>query len=445
MVSVPSDTKADPDAPEPATLWRHADFLKLWGGQTLAMFGAQVTRTVLPLVAVVLLEASATEMGVLSALATGPMLLFVFAGVWVDRVRRRTAMIWTDLVRFVLLGMIPVLYLMDSLSIGVLWVVSFGIGVLGVLFEIAYHAYLPALVGRDLIAEGNQKLELSRSTAQFAGPSLAGLAVSAVTSALVLIASTLTYLVSAVLMIFIRKPETKPAGGEQKQSVVRSIGIGVRWVLRHPVIRTITLATATFWLFYSALLALYVLYLIRELHVPPGWVAAIFAAAGPGAMLGSWLSIKIMRRFGLGPVVVWSTGTAVAMLLLIPLSSLTDALWLVIGLVALSQFGYGLFSQISTVIQTTLRQVLTPDEMQGRVVATLRAISLAPVPIGSLVAGVLADAVGVGPVVWAVSIGSLLPIVVYATSPIPKIRKLPTEEEAAAMAPTMSGTGSNAS
>ncbi|MEU4445431.1 MFS transporter [Actinosynnema sp. NPDC050801] len=431
-------TDSGPIGTEPTatgTLWRHPDFLRLWGGQTLAVFGAQVARTVLPLVAVILLNASATQMGVLSALSQLPFLLFLFAGVWVDRVRRRRAMIWTDLGRFALLASIPALHLVGWLRIEVLWVVVLGIGVLGVMFETAYHAYLPSLAGRTLLAEGNQKLELSRSTAQFAGPGVAGLAISAVTSALVLIASALTYLASALLLVVIRRPDPAPPTAEQRPNVVKAIGAGLRWVLRHPVLRAITVATAVFWFFYSALQTLYVLYLIRVLDVPAGWVAAIFAAAGPGAMVGSWLSIRIMKRYGVGRTVLWSVGCAVAILLLIPIASWPQPLWLVIGLLVVSQFGYGLASQIGTVVQTTLRQVVTPDELQGRVVATLRALSLAMVPVGALIAGVAADVVGVQTVVWVASIGVLSPMLVYATSVIPGMRDLPSEEEAAAMAP----------
>lgn len=423
--------------PEPRTLWRHGDFLRLWAGQTLAMFGAQIVRTVLPLVAVIVLEADATEMGILSSLSYVPFLLFLFAGVWADRVRRRPAMIWTDLGRFGVLAVIPVCYLVGGLTIEVLWVVIFAVGVLSVMFETAYQAYLPTLVGREHIAEGNQKLELSRSTAQFAGPGIGGLAVSAVASAMVLAASALTYVVSAVLLLFVRKPDVAPPPPQDRPSAVTAIGEGLRWVLRHPVLRAITTATAVFWFFYSGLLALYVLYLVRDLGVPAGWVAAIFGAAGPGAMVGSWLSIRVMKRIGLGRAVVWGVGSATVVLLLVPLAGFVSPLWLVITMLAASQFGYGLFSQIGTVIQTTLRQVLTPDDMQGRVVATLRTISLGVGPFGALLAGLLADEFGVEPVLWAASIGALAPILVYATSVIPGIRDLPSEEEAAAWAPEM--------
>ncbi|TCO45312.1 MFS transporter [Actinocrispum wychmicini] len=419
-----------------AELWRHRDFLKLWGGQTLAMFGTAVGRTALPLVAVVMLNASATQMGFMNALSQLPFLLFLFAGVWVDRVRRRYAMVWTDIGRFVLLALVPSLYAVGWLRIEALYVIVFCTGVLGVMFEIAYHAYLPTLTGRELVAEGNQKLELSRSAAGLLGPAATGVAISAVASAMVLVVSAATHLISAAMLLLIRKPDTMPSA-THTDGVLRAIREGLHWVVRHPVLRTIASASAIFYGFTSALQTLYVLYLIRVLNVPPGWVAAIFAAAGPGALAGSWLSVRLMRKVGVGTAVMWAVGCANGILLLIPAASLVSPLWLVVALLVTSQFGYGLSTQVGTIIQTTLRQLLTPDEMQGRVVATLRALSMATVPVGALAAGVLADAIGIQPLVWIGSIGLLGSFVIYVFSPIPRMRAMPTEEEAAAMAPEM--------
>jgi MFS family permease len=417
---------------KPRTLWRDNDFLKLWTGESLALLGAQVSRVALPLVAVVMLNANAAQMGVLNALAQLPFLLFLFAGVWADRVRRRPTMIWTDLSRFVLLGMIPVLYLAGQLSMGWLFAVAFALGVLGVLFEVAYQAYLPSLVGREYIGEGNQKLQLSNSVAQVAGPSVAGLLVSAISAALVLIASTVTYLASAVALMFIRKPEPPPSDG-QRQNVVKAIGSGLGWVVRHRVLRPIVVSTSLFMFFNTGLQTLFVLYMIRELEVPAGWVGGVFAAAGPGAIVGSWLALRAMKRFGLGPSILWSVVVANSVLLLIPLAF--GPLWMVIGLLALSQFVFGLAGQIGVVNQTTLRMVLTPDALQGRVVASFRAISLSMVPVGALAFGLLAEFVGLRPTVLIAAIGVLLPIVVYLSSPIPGIREFPSEEQAAAWAP----------
>lgn len=431
--AAPEEPAAAEQAAPETTLRQHPDFLKLWAGQTLAMVGAQVGRVALPIVAVVLLNASATQMGVLSALSQLPFLLFLFAGVWADRVRRRYAMIWTDLGRFLLLAAVPVLYLADQLNMGWLLAVAFGIGVLGVMFEVAYQAYLPSLVGREHIGEGNQKLQLSNSMAQIAGPSAAGLLVSAVASAMVLVASAFTYLASAVLLLFIRKPEAAPQHDGPKQNVFAAIGAGLGWVLRHTVLRPIVLSVALFMFFNTALQTLYVLYLIRDLDVPVGWVGGIYAAAGPGAIVGAWAALKMMKRYGLGRSILWSVVAANGSLLLVPIAG--GPLWLVVAVLALSQFLFGLAGQIGVVNQTTLRMVLTPDQLQGRVAATFRAISLAMVPVGALVAGLLAEAVGLRAMVLAAAVGALLPIAVYLASPIPRIRTFPTEAEAAEWAP----------
>jgi MFS family permease len=427
-------TAAPPTPDEPrATLWKHPDFLRLWAGQSLAMLGAQVGRVALPIVAVVMLNADAAQMGLLSALSQLPFLLFLFAGVWADRVRRRQAMIWTDLGRFVLLGAIPLLYLADRLTMAWLLALAFVIGVLGVMFEVAYQAYLPSLVGREHLGEGNQKLQLSNSMAQIAGPSAAGLLVTAVTSALVLVTSAFTYLASALLVLFIRRPESAPTHDGPKQSVVAAIGAGLRWVLGHRVLRPIVIAVSLFMFFNTALQTLYVLYLIRDLDVPVGWVGAIYAAAGPGAMIGAWAALRMMKKHGLGKSIVWSTVVANGSLLLVPLAG--GPLWLVVALLALSQFVFGLAAQVAVVNQTTLRMVLTPDNLQGRVAATFRAISLGMVPVGALIAGLLAEAIGLREMVLIAAIGVLLPLVALFASPIPRIASFPSEEESAAWAP----------
>ena len=432
---VPADETPVAEKPEEpkATLWQEPDFLKLWAGQTLAMLGAQVGRVAVPIVAVVMLNANAAQMGLLSALSQLPFLLFLFAGVWADRVRRRQAMIWTDLGRFVLLGAIPLLYLTDQLTMSWLLVLALGLGILGVMFEVAYQAYLPSLVGREHLGEGNQKLQLSNSMAQIAGPSTAGLLVSAVASAMVLVTSAFTYLASAILVLFIRRPETAPQHDGPKQSVFAAIAAGLRWVLRHQILRPIVVAVSLFMFFNTALQTLYVLYLIRDLKVPVGWVGAIFAVAGPGAMIGAWAALKMMKKYGLGRSIVWATTASNVSLLLIPLAG--GPLWLVVTMLALSQFLFGLTAQVAVVNQTTLRMVLTPDNLQGRVAATFRAISLGMVPIGALIAGLLAQAIGLREMVLIAAIGVLLPLVALFASPIPKIVSWPSDEQAEQWAP----------
>jgi MFS family permease len=427
---------ASPQTTEPASraprgaLWRHADFLKLWTGQSLSLIGTQVTVLALPYVAVVLLQASAAEMGVLSALAQLPMVLFPLVGVWVDQMRRRPLMIWTDLGRATILATIPVLYLADMLSLEWLYLVVVVAGVLGVMFEIANRSYLPSLVEREQLAEGNSKLQLSQSVALAAGPGLAGLLVSMVSAALIILIDVASYLVSAVACLFIRKPEPAPGEG-QRGHVLAAIWEGLRWVLGQPLLRPTAIATA-FYTFLSigVIQTLYVLYVVRELRLSVGWLGFVLAAGGVGAILGAWVSVPVMERLGLGRAMLWSTIVGNISLLLIPLAA--QPAWLAVAMLATPQFIMGVCSQVYMVNHATLWQSITPGRLQGRVVATFLSLGLAPAPLGALAAGFLAEAIGLRATLLLAVLGTGIPILALLFSPIPAQRGIPQPDKAAA-------------
>ena len=403
-------------------LWGHQDFIKLWAGQSLSLFGTQVTLLALPVVAVFLLSATPAQMGILGALARAPFVLFLFAGVWADRMRRRPTMIWTDLGRGLLLALIPVLWLADSLRIEWLYVIVLLVGALGVFFEVANQAYLPSLVGREHIPEGNAKLQISQSVAQVGGPSIAGLLITFFSAAMVVVIDAVSYLVSAVACALIRKPEEKPGGEGRPPRLFAAIGHGLRWVWTQPVLRPMVIATAFFMTFATGVQALFVLYLQR-LGVSEVWIGVVLAATGVGAVVGASLSMKVLRRIGPGPAALWSTVVCNGAFLLVPLAD--GPVWLVVALLSVSQVLIGLTTPISMVGMGSLRQVLTPNDMQGRVVATFRGLSLGLAPIGALAAGLLGEAIGLRPTMWILAIGVLIPIAVVALSPIPAIRRFP--------------------
>src|SRR6478736_1768397 len=192
-------------------LWRHRDFMKMWTGQTISQFGSSISQLALPIIAVRLLNASAFEVAALGTVEFLPFLLFTLpAGVWVDRLRRRPILIAGDFGRAALLATIPAAYLLDVLTLGQLYVVGFLVGTCTVFFDVAYQSYLPALVEREQIIEGNSKLEISRSAAQIGGPGLAGLLVQAVTAPYAVLADAISYLGSGIFILAIRKDETAP-------------------------------------------------------------------------------------------------------------------------------------------------------------------------------------------------------------------------------------------
>ncbi|MGH3758251.1 MFS transporter [Actinophytocola sp.] len=406
-------------------LWGHPDFLKLWAGQSASLVGAEVTVVAMPFIAIQLLGASAAQIGIMVALARLPSILYLFAGAWTDRTRRRPILIWTDLGRAAMLVTIPVLFLFDALALGWLFVVVFVVGVLRVLFETAYRSYLPSLIGRENLAEGNSKLQLSESVGRSAGPGLAGVLVNAGSAALVIIVDVVSYLFSALACLFIRKREEAPPAEEERSNVLASIWEGMRWVFTQPLLRPVVLSTAFYTFFVTGVMeTLYFLFLIRELHLSAGWVGAILAVGGIGAIIGAWVSARIMRHWGPGPVMLWSTIIGNGALLLVPLAN--GPIWMVIAMLAASQLIVDLFVQVYMVNQLTLQQSLTPDRLQGRVIATMWSVALGLAPVGAVVSGFLAETFGIREVILVSSlIGVIAPVLLLTFSPIRRLRTMP--------------------
>src|SRR6266571_4222971 len=267
-------------------LWRHPDFVRLWAGQTISQFGTQISQLAIPLTAALVLNASPFEMGLLGAFEFAPFLLLsLFAGVWVDRTARRPVLIVADVGRALLLGSIPAAAFLGILHIEQLYVVGLLTGVLTVFFDVAYQSYLPVLVSREHLVEGNSKLEVSNSVAQIAGPGVAGALVQLITAPLAVLVDALSFIASVISLLLIHAPEPAPerhAGSSSSMWSELREGLGV--VLDNPLLRSIAGCTGTSNLFGNALQALFVLYLTRDLGLPPAVIGLIYAVAGPGAL-----------------------------------------------------------------------------------------------------------------------------------------------------------------
>lgn len=420
-----AQTVKPPDAAKvtPASLWQHPDFLKLWAGQSLSLIGTQVTIVAMPLVAVQALNATAGQMGLLGALSRAPFVLFLFAGVWADRFRRRPTMIFTDISRGLLMSLVPALFLAGALSMAWLYAIVLGVGTLAVVFEVANQAFIPSLVGPELVPEGNAKFQISQSVAQVGGPSVAGLLFAFFSAASIILIDAASYFVGAIASIMIRKPEARPGGTSKPPKVFAAIGAGLKWVWVQPVVRPMMFATAFYMTFAAGVQALYVFYLKTGLHLASSWIGLTLAFLGVGAIGGSLLSLRTLKRVGPGPAAFWATVVGNAAFLLIPLA--VGPVWLKVGMLALAQALIGMSGPIAQVGMGSLRMVLTPNEMQGRVVATFRGLSLGLAPFGALIAGLLAETVGLRPTLIIFSIGVLIPIFVMLFSPIPATRSFP--------------------
>lgn len=408
-------------------LWRHRDFLRLWGAQSVSVFGSQITGLALPLTAAVVLDASAAEMGLLTAAGTLPYLLIGLpAGAWVDRLRRRPILIAADLGRAALFGMIPLAAALDVLQIGLLYAVALLAGALTVCFEVAYQSYLPSLVSRSELVEGNSRLEMSNSVARVAGPGVAGVIVQVLSAPAAILADAFSFLASAALIVSIRHAEPSPAARGPRRGVLREIGEGLRAVLQHPLLRPIAASTAVSNFCTGIVAAVFILFLTDTLHLDAGLIGLTYAVGSLGAVGAAALAATSARRFGLGPSILLGKGLIALSSLLVPLTGGPIAVAFAM-LVAYRVLG-GAGAVISNVNQVSLRQAITPDHLQGRVNATNRFLTWATLPLGSLAGGVLGQWIGIRPALAVGAAGLLLAVAWLFWSPLPAVREAPRAE-----------------
>jgi MFS family permease len=404
-------------------LWRHPEFLKLWAGQTISVFGDQASILALPLTAVLLLSASPLEMGWLGVSQTLPWLLVsLVAGAWVDRLPRRPILIASDLGRAVLLMAVPVAAAFGWLRIEHLYLIGFLAGVLNVSFGVAYQAFLPGLIDRRDLVEGNTRLEVSSSLAQGAGPGLAGLLVQRFGAPLTLGLDAASFVVSAFSILLIEPPLPPPAPVERR-AIWLEIGEGLRLLLRNPVLRAIVLNAATFNLAANLVSALYVVYASRELGLPPDVLGLVVAARGLGALAGALLAGWVGQVCGTGRSLLLATTLSAAGLVAIPLAS-GGATAAILGV---GQLLFGMGVPFFNVHQASLRQAMTPDHLQGRINASFRFLVRGPAPLGALLGGVLGDALGLRPALMLGSACAVAAICWLVASPV---RRLATAADA---------------
>lgn len=402
------------------------DFRKLWIGQTSSLLGAQVALFAVPVVAILTLHANELQMGILSTVGRLPFLLFLFAGVWADRVSRRRTMIGAGLVRAACILVVPVLYLLDLLTLPALMAVVFGIGVLSVFYDVANMSYLPTLVPRERLGEANARMQLSMSVSQLLGPGLGALAIGAVAAALLLSADTIGLLIAVIAVTLIRRPEPATQPAATRPHVFAAIGEGLRWAWRQPLVRPGLIAIGLYMASFFAILTLLMLYILRDLGLAPQWAALMLAVGGVGALVGATVAVPAMRRVGIGPAFVWSSLLGVVGLALIPLAA--GPTWLVIAMLATGQFVYGIGSQIAIVNHTTLRMAVTPNELQGRINATYRAVQYGVGPLGGLLGGLVGAQLGARTTIALGVASMLIPWAVLIFSRVPRQRELPAVE-----------------
>ena len=405
-------------------LWNHPEFIKLWAGQTVSQFGSMITGEALPLTALLALNASPAQMGLLASLGSAPVLLIgLLAGVWVDRVRRRRLMVGADLGRAVLLVSIPIAYLLGILRIEQLYIIVFLVGTLSVFFNLAYRSYLPSLIDRQHIVEGNSKLSLSDSVAEVGGPAIGGILVQLITGPIAILIDAVSFLASALFLSSIHSVELPPVPAEDAHNLLHQVTAGLRSIARRPILRALAGSDATLSFFGSFIGALYGLYVIRDLALGPAALGLLVGAGGAGALVGAALNTRITRRLGLGPALIVTLGLTAGLAYHIPFAaSLPQASAFV--LLLLGQILGDLARAIFTINSVSLRQTITPDAWLGRVNASSEFLTTGIGTLGLLAGGLLGEAIGVRFTLALAVTGMLASILWLLFSPVRRLAVL---------------------
>ena len=400
-----------------AKLWKDGEFLKLWCGQSISELGSQVSALALPTVAILILNATPFQVGLLEALQFLAFpVLGLIAGVYADRIRRRPIMIVCDLLRMVALGSVPVAYVLGLLTIEQLYVVALLVGVGTVFFDVAYQSYLPAIISRSDLVEGNSKLQVTGSVAQMVGPALAGFLIQIVGAARAVTVDATSFLLSVLSLWWIRRPEPTPQPGSEagRSGFFSEMLEGVRFVLGNPTISRIAGSTATSNLGGNMVFAVYLIFAYRFLHLSPGVIGLVFAAGAVGGLLGALSASWIAARIGVGPTLFVSILAGGLSLILVPLAQYGFAIPLLIA----SFFVGSWVNPVYNITQVSLRQAITPDRVQGRMNATVRTIIWGTIPIGAFIGGTIGTIYGVLPAIYVGIAVSLLSGVWILAGPI---------------------------
>jgi MFS family permease len=369
------------------------DFRRLWLAQTISQIGNQLSYLAIPLTAAVTLDATAMEMGLLTAAGAMPALVIgVLAGAVIDRRARRPLLIGSDLGNAALIAFIPLAWWLDILSVPLLLAVAVLCGLCSLVFDIAYQAFLPEVVLADELVEGNSNLELSRSAAEITGPAIAGGLIQLVKAPVALLVDAGSFLVSAFLIARIRTIEGLRHTSDSTTSIWREAADGLQEIRSHDAVRTLAVTAAGIGLANAMVEAVIILYLTRSIGIQPGVLGMVFAAGSVGFVVGALVPTTLTERFGVGPTMALALLTVGLSDLVIPL---VGANVLVVSLVvALSQFFFGLGITVFNVSRRTLVQALVPNRSMGRVGGTLKTIGMGIVPVGAFAGGSLGSVVG---------------------------------------------------
>lgn len=398
------------------------DFNAFWLGETVSLLGSEIGTIALPLAAVLTLDASPAQLGIVNAARFAPFLLLtLLAGVVVDRSRKRPLMIGADLGRAVLTALIPALAVLGFLSIGALAVLAFAIGSCTVVFDVAYLAYVPVLVRPDRLVEANGKLAGSQSAAEIAGPGIGGFLVQTLSAPLALVVDAGSFLASAAGVAAIRRDETRP-DGTNRRPISAEIAEGLRVTMGNPILRAIVGEAATYNLFDQVFWTGALLWITRDLGLGAAWIGALVMAGSVGGMVGAVAARRLGDRVGVGRTLVSAMVIACLALLVVPFVARADVIGIGLLLGGFAVNGFGV--TVSNVHAVSLRQSAVPPELLGRMNASYRTIIWGVIPLGALLGGAVGQVFGVHVAVTLGVLGIALAPAWIIFSRVPHVRRV---------------------
>jgi len=411
-------------------LWGHGDFLRLWAAQAVSAFGFRITRTGLPIIAVTTLDQTEVVVSVLMAIQIAPGLLVgLIAGGWIDRSRKRRILIAADLIRAAAIASLTIAWATGALSIGHVLVTGGVVGAASALFQITDNTYLPALIGRRQLAEGNAKIEATEAIAEITGPAAAGYLIRLLGAPLAVVINAVTYIWSAILLGRIRSvepaaPEAPGDGAARRPG--EDLRIGFREVFRHPVVRPIVLSHMVWSISGGFFLALYTLFCLRELRLSEGTFGVIVGMGGIGSLGGALISRALVRRLGLGPTLITTSVLSLACAVFIPLAGgpVTGSSYaMIVGFLIAHQLLSDGFSVAFVIQAVTLRQTVLPRETLGRANAAIHVVTSGLLPVAAIIAGAIAEVAGTRFAIWVgVLVGMVAPLLLW---PLRGLREMP--------------------
>jgi MFS family permease len=405
-------------------LWHHPDFLKLWTGQSISELGSQVSQLAIPWLAAVELHASPLAFSLLGVLGFLPFILFALpAGVWVDRLRRRQILIVGDSARAALLALIPILWAAGVLQIWHLLVLEFVIGIFTVFFDVAYQSYLPALIEREHLIDGNSKLQLTVSVAQIGGPTLSGTLIAAITAPYAIVVDAVSFAISSVFMIGMKHRENLPRqdAAEPRPHMWPQVKEGLAWVVGNRNLRAIAGCTGTSNFCSGLMFSIVILYMVRVLHLSSIQAGAVFAVGSAGSIAGALLANRLGKKFGVGSAIVFMAVIFSFGGLAYPLAPKSFPLPMLMA----GQLLFGFSAVAYNILQVSYRQAITPERLQGRMNAAMRWIVWGTIPLGTLAGGAIAQATSLHTAIWVGAVLGTPTFLWVLLSPLRSIKEMP--------------------